>query len=190
MTMNPSEFSSIWSDKFPETWPRAESLKTLYGDRWVRIYSLPNAKRYPETEEERQQVLSRYSSVLTELSSSGNILVITCEWDNNPTPKEGTSSATGDSSNKQYWESFKENPDETSAESVSYRHLYIQEAMVQDTWLRELLLKVAEDEIAGVIIVSPNMDWIFHPYDGGMDVILKSRAERDSFAEKHKEWTE
>lgn len=50
--------------------------------------------------------------------------------------------------------------------------------------LDPLLRQVADDETGGVIIAPPDLRWLYHPYDGGADVIAPSTAERDALAKR------
>lgn len=34
----------------------------------------------------------------------------------------------------------------------------------------------------------PEFRWLYHPYDGGVDVILPTPAERDTLKERHQTW--
>ncbi len=52
--------------------PMAHELKVNFTDRWVRFHSLPESKRYPESNEEYQEVLSRHNQVLNELCAMNN----------------------------------------------------------------------------------------------------------------------
>jgi hypothetical protein len=51
-----------------------------------------------------------------------------------------------------------------------------------------LLRAVADDEISGVLLGPPNLGWLYHPYDGGADVILSTRAERNELKARHHTW--
>jgi hypothetical protein len=42
-----------------------------------------------------------------------------------------------------------------------------------------LLCKAADDVIANALLADTGLEWLHHPYDGGMDVIMPSRTERD-----------
>jgi hypothetical protein len=44
------------------------------------------------------------------------------------------------------------------------------------------------DVIANVMITDVTLRWLYHPYDGGMDVILPTTAERNSLRRRHSEW--
>ncbi|MHC5703306.1 DUF3885 domain-containing protein [Streptomyces tirandamycinicus] len=47
---------------------------------------------------------------------------------------------------------------------------------------------VANFQTAGAIIAPPDLRWLVHPYDGGVDVIATSRSERDAFRARHPDW--
>ena len=51
-----------------------------------------------------------------------------------------------------------------------------------------LLRAVADDEIGGVILGPADLRWLYHPYDGGADVILPTPFERDALKERHPAW--
>ena len=42
-------------------------LKAELTERWVRFYSLPNGKRYPETADEREEVRRRADTLLVDV---------------------------------------------------------------------------------------------------------------------------
>jgi hypothetical protein len=50
------------------------------------------------------------------------------------------------------------------------------------------LRQVADDAIANVILADVGLRWLYHPYDGGMDVILSSSGERDVLRDRHRDW--
>jgi hypothetical protein len=37
-------------------------------------------------------------------------------------------------------------------------------------------------------VADPALDWLYHPYDGGMDVIAPSTTERDALRDRHRGW--
>ena len=51
-----------------------------------------------------------------------------------------------------------------------------------------MLALVADDRTAGMIVASPSLAWLYHPYDGGGDVIAPSEAARDQLAAEHEDW--
>jgi hypothetical protein len=51
-----------------------------------------------------------------------------------------------------------------------------------------LLRRVADDVITNVVPADTGLGWLYHPYDGGMDVIMSSSAERDALRDRHRDW--
>ena len=52
-----------WQALFAGVPPLRHHLRQAFSERWLRIHNLPGAKRYPETDDERRQVLERYAVV-------------------------------------------------------------------------------------------------------------------------------
>lgn len=51
-----------------------------------------------------------------------------------------------------------------------------------------LLRAVADDRELGVILIPASGDWLYHPYDGGADVIAASPEHRDELAARFADW--
>ncbi|MEU0885332.1 hypothetical protein ABZ345_42640, partial [Lentzea sp. NPDC005914] len=52
-----------------------------------------------------------------------------------------------------------------------------------------LLRAVADDDAtAGVLITDAGLQRIYHPYDGGVDVMLTTNTERDQLRSRHTDW--
>jgi hypothetical protein len=66
--------------------------------------------------------------------------------------------------------------------------LYVGEATLDSPALEALLLLVADDKATGVILTDDRVEWLYHPYDGGGDVIAPNRAVRDLLREKYSAW--
>jgi len=64
--------------------------------------------------------------------------------------------------------------------------------MSQHSWqpgiFDAMLRLVADNTVANMMIADPQLDWIFHPYDGGADVILPSEDRRDSLKSQFRNW--
>src|SRR5690606_34077424 len=84
-----------------------------------------------------------------------------------------------------HWTSILLDPD---PEPGSWIHLYISEVPWSRGALDGVLRLVVDDQISNVTIADPDLRWLYHPYDGGMDVILPSPTERDTLRDRHSDW--
>ena len=69
-----------------------------------------------------------------------------------------------------------------------WMHLYVSRLPWSVGCLDQLLRRVADDVIANVLVADADLRWLYHPYDGGMDVVLPSSAERDALKDRHRDW--
>lgn len=70
----------------------------------------------------------------------------------------------------------------------SYWHVFASEWAWRPGVLDAILRLVTDDVVANVMVVHPGCGWLFHPYDGGMDVILETTAARDRIRSSHADW--
>ena len=70
----------------------------------------------------------------------------------------------------------------------SYWYLHVAKVEFTGRELNSLFRMVANDEVGNIMIICPCKGIIFHPYDGGADVVLASAEERDPLKEQHREW--
>jgi len=178
--------SRLWDERWPGCSKLPYELRAAR-DRWVRFHTLPDSKRYPGTEEEYEIVLARHKAVLAELVAGPELLVVTAGYSDSPQPQEpGRSPETvAVHPDATYWTSIGID-DEPGFES--WMHLYVSQVVWRPGILDPLLRQVADDVIANVLIADIGLQWLYHPYDGGMDVILPSPGERDALHDKHRDW--
>jgi len=50
------------------------------------------------------------------------------------------------------------------------------------------LLSIANDEIESLTITDMTLDWLYCPYDGGVDVFARSSAESDRLRVAYQDW--
>ncbi|MCA9708875.1 MAG: hypothetical protein KDK70_23725, partial [Myxococcales bacterium] len=56
-------FPSWWSERFGQTSPLGYRLRAAFPERWLRIHSLPQSKRYPDSAAELDVLLHRHRTV-------------------------------------------------------------------------------------------------------------------------------
>lgn len=63
------------SDKIP---PVGHMLRNNFSNQWFRIHSLPESKRYPDSEEETTLLLDRHVKVANEVLGEGKVSFRRC----------------------------------------------------------------------------------------------------------------
>lgn len=188
--MTKEEFNKFRSLAYPNTPPISHRFKDDYKDRWFRIHSLPNSKRYPDTENEWNILLMRQNNIITDLfTDNSKILLVTGEfnwW-------ERTNFITDEEivfkpyhfTRLDNIDLFTLNPDDYD-EHETYRAAFA-EILWEKNKYDDLLKAIANDETRALFI-SIEKDVLVAPYDGGIDLVLKDSETRDIYKEKYKQW--
>jgi hypothetical protein len=150
--------SRWFQQPFCQAFPLAHMMRQTFPDYWLRIHSLPESKRYPEDEAERQTVFdrhSRFGSAL--LGERAHCLIIQSRFNGFQRSAElmpeleWTQIHQVCEDDEDVWDSW----------------------MAHTTWdaaaFRTLLMAIADDREAHVSFVSEVTDCVFIPYDGGAD---------------------
>ncbi|NRQ41656.1 hypothetical protein HRH59_03610 [Rheinheimera sp. YQF-2] len=178
------EIDKFWKEYLHDFEPLAHELKLAFKDRWVRFHSLPESKRYPESELEYKEIFSRYDTVLLELGgTSSRMFVVLPEYSENNTalhPADGLRSLFPHS---EYWRTI-----DKLEECGVYWHLHVTEIQIPNEKLNALFRLVANDEVRNILVVLPEVRSVFHPYDGGADIIASSEEAKEELKNKYKAW--
>ena len=76
--MTSKEFEIFWESNYPDCPAIGYLLRKAFPDRWFRIHSLPESKRYPENEEDRKILLVRQNEIITDiLGNKAELLLVT-----------------------------------------------------------------------------------------------------------------
>lgn len=187
-----ADLTERWESRWPTCRPIGHELRTSAGGRWIRFHSLPGSKRFAETPEERAEVLSRHNTVLADLFSLVEAaderpvaLAITCAWGNRADRARPPDLVAADPA-ASFWRSHQRDPE--AAHSTMWTHLWTSTRPWSPGSMDELLTLVADWKTADVVIAPLSLDWLYHPYDGGADVIAASTVARDRLAAKYKAW--
>lgn len=163
-------FRRYWTDEYPGSPPIGFELRARYSQRWLRIHSLPLSKRYPQNDAEKLEVLRRHNAVLDKLlrPRNGFILLSTGYSEESSTvlphllqvdPVLGQES--------RYAFTVK------SDVGSPYWHFFITNQEWQTGCLDGLLTRIATDAIADVLVIGQKQQFIYAPYDGGADIIVR-----------------
>ncbi|WP_433512870.1 DUF3885 domain-containing protein [Nonomuraea sp. CA-143628] len=179
------ELSARWQSRWPDCPPVGHELRSD-PDCWVRFHSLPNSKRYAETEAEYRTVLHRYNAVLTEMFAGQEVYVTTVTY----VMDEGVTDlvpfdAHALNPGSRPWTRIREDEDPGPGSTT---HVHIGRQRWQPGCLDPLLRAVADNKCNSVIIMDTDLRRLYHPYDGGADVNLADKEERDQLKTAHADW--
>lgn len=190
--MTADQFDACWSDRYPEATWLPHLFRRVYSDRWFRIHSLPDSKRYAQTDAEWTTLLDRQNTLLTDLLGLGaEVVIVSGEYH-----FEGVDMPDYHAvSNALISLSFtltKQRVDLHQLEPSNYEPgAFYQSIFSEQTWqphkFDELLQEIAEDQTRAFFISWGNA-CIVAPYDGGVDILLKDNATRNYYRKKYRAW--
>lgn len=148
--------------------PAGFLLRQRYSDRWLRIHSLPESKRYPGRPAEYEELLNRHNTVASYVLGEGTqcSLFIARFGEDREWSDESLSSLIGSTPTHAI---ASEDPDEP-----------MQFFSVQVSWRRsafdKLIRAVADDQTGPILFANTAAGSIYAPYDGGADLFFPSSA--------------
>jgi hypothetical protein len=188
--MTKEEFNKVWSLTYNKSLPISNLFKIDFKEKWFRIHSLPKSKRYAESDEDWNILLTRQNEIINELfSDNEKVFIVTGEYNWGERTKFITDEEdvfkTYNFLRLDNIALFEINSDDYDEDDI-YRP-----AFAETTWClnkhNNLLKAIANDETRA-FFVSFDKNIIVAPYDGGLDLILKDTQTKDNYKEKYKEW--
>lgn len=189
--MTSDQFNAFWALNFADTIPIQHYFRYDYTDRWFRIHSLPESKRYADNEEEWCILLDRQNKIITDLLGNDSKFIL----------------VAGDYSSEGYRELHplqevnsiskipfvlldpidlnKLSPDEYEIGQF-YKPMF-SEQIWQPNKFDSILKDIADDHLR-VFFISVDKKLIIAPYDGGIDIILNDPETRNIYKQKYSDW--
>lgn len=160
--------------------PDGHTLRDRFPERWVRFHSLLGGERYAQTADARAEVRHRHEVVVAELRAPDEpLLVIAQDY----APGDGYHGWVARAlPSARLWRSLAASGDEP--ESTFWALEGIRDLHAID----DLMTLIADGDAGSVIIADSTLAWLYHPYDGGADVIARSSDERDRLRQAHADW--
>ncbi|MGL4637764.1 MAG: DUF3885 domain-containing protein [Beijerinckiaceae bacterium] len=167
------DFMSQWRREHPDILPIKDLLNGRnFPNRWMRIHSLPQSKRYAETPEEWAILLHRQNTLIDHLVPHHTPVQFVVNWIEpdshlfkayDPVPLGVLQEGEGEPEYDSYllettWENHSHNP---------------------------ILIMIADESLRGFFIAP---DCVIAPYDGGVDVIVKEPQTCYALKHRFKDW--
>ena len=187
--MTKEEFQKLWTLTYSDTVPISYLFRDDYSDRWFRIHSLPESKRYADNDNEWTILLTRQNEIITDLLGVGKeILIVTGDWE---TDKKAHL-VDKEKVFKDYSFTRLDNIDLYTLDSERYDRGQIYRPVFAETiWTPNqydsLLREIADDKTTAFFL-SFEDNIIVAPYDGGVDFVLKDSLTRDFYKNKYRQW--
>lgn len=187
--ISPDVFPPWWTERFGETAPLGHRLRSTLPDRWFRIHSLPDSKRYPQSEQERELLLQRQDAVAREILGPDCRLIAPVF----EASSIGTNAPLDGFPRRPFkcFASYRDPGDREGFGDDDDVSFDVSFWSTRSSWNlaveRSLLLAIADDELR-VLWMDAASGEIFAPYDGGVDVIASDTARRDSLKSKFSAW--
>ncbi|MFX1682215.1 hypothetical protein PV762_23610 [Mitsuaria sp. CC2] len=179
--------AQAWLNRFGDALPAGHLCRqSSLADRWLRIHSLPESKRYPDDDAQLAEVLRRQNAVASELLGEGALclLFFAC-WSGGP---EAARLAR-----KQTWLQTVGGMPElvlTAEESDDGDQMAFLAQPV--TWhpgaFDRLIADRANDRTWPLLFANLHRGSIYAPYDGGADLFYPSSEDVDPARSRHRDW--
>lgn len=185
--MTEDAFIEYWKKEYPEALPINNELKWVYPDRWFRIHSLPESKRYANSADEYKIILDRQNQLIDDLIEEESEVVISFGLYANDITNDNYKKLTdfGEFQKVFTIDLHNERPEEY--EDEMYFDIFVKTEKWKSGGKNEILKAIADDEIRAMF-VSPSKKCVIAPYDGGVDIIVDSCEKRDRLKSKYKDW--
>jgi hypothetical protein len=186
------DFGHRWASAWGDCRPIGYELRGCLASRWVRFHSLPGSQRYAESEEKYTEILRRHAVVIADLlhedgeRDDADLLIVTASWSTGQHRTVREAEVAELTPEARFWTRIL--TDDSEPEEPVWTHLWVSVSKLPDPHLLALFRLVADDVAGGVIVTSPAMHWLYHPYDGGADVIAASGEQRDRLRRRYAEW--
>jgi hypothetical protein len=192
--MKKENIESYWESNFPTCPPINYLLKIFYTDRWLRIHSLPDSKRYADTDTEWVTLFQTQNSILDDIFIEGEMIYLLTGVYSNLEITFPDNNLSDNAALKAFDFSALEKVDlyamtKDYCEENTFYTPYCTEIFYKSSQYNDLLKSIANDEIRAFFL-NPKSNIIFAPYDGGIDIIYSDKKTKDFYQTKYNHFTQ
>lgn len=179
-------FYDTWQLHFGDLPAVGHLMRSRLTSRWLRVHSLPNAKRYAEDQNEYAELLHRHNQVATEILGSGHVFVVAHAWGDVEDFRSvfrdiGWACRTGLVDATLTVLSNGEHPDE---------RIVLGNGLLDwapGSW-DDLIRDVADDRVGSLVVYNPRTGEAYAPYDGGADVFVRTSERVAELRDRWRDW--
>src|SRR5215471_17093414 len=184
-TAQDENFRKYWTEEYPSSPPIGFELRVRYGERWFRIHSLPLSKRYPQTDTEKLEVLLRHNAVLDKfLGPTDDFGLLSTGYSDESAPTLPRLLQTDPALRQKSRYAFTVKSDVGSP----YWHFFVCDEKWQSGCLDAMLRQISTNEIADVLVVGQKQKFVYAPYDGGADIIVRDSETKTKMQAQFSSW--
>ena len=146
-------------------------------DWWFRIHSLPDSKRYPETNEEWEILLLRHREISNSILLNGSVCRLTyAQFSGFDFPKAELPHLK--------WQFYKKIGDNEDSLDTWISDETIWDFQISEAWIR----KRSNDELGMIGFHSTESNSIYFPYNGGADIFSLNETLLSNIQKRFSKW--
>ena len=178
-----------WRATFGDIAPAGFVCRNAHPERWLRVHSLPESKRYPETNTERREILERHAAVARHVLGDGTQCTLFISrwgparvWAADDLPWLGVLPA--------HLASFLSPEDDGFVNEPDWE--WLQVFGIDITWKAHghdrLVLACANDATGPLLVANLFRGTAYAPYDGGADLFFPDSMAVDVARDAFGDW--
>ncbi|MFL9458957.1 hypothetical protein AB0758_49290 [Tolypothrix bouteillei VB521301_2] len=179
------EYQQWWQKFYGADPPVAHLLRSKIPDRWLRIHSLPESKRYAQTPDEYEILLSRHNTVATEvLGVQTRCQLFVSQYGEHPQSSVDTQDVP--QLEDLAFTFFDSLVDPTEPEMIM--NIWCAPVLWSSGQFDNLIKAVADYNAPFILFASLLTGEVYHPYDGGADLFVSSNKRQSELKQQYTQW--
>lgn len=180
-------YTKTWSEDYSKSSPAGFMLREAYPERWLRIHSLQNSKRYPDNKTDEEELLFRHIKSAKHVLDGDLVLFVSVYDDNPDAPLNGPEWIKDFDFEVVESKNIAEGGDDD--DDPYYLNTFGAKFNWDEGLFREIILDVAKENVGPVVFLSRTSKGVFAPYDGGADLFYINEVKKLQAQVELKDWT-
>jgi hypothetical protein len=188
--LNTADLAYDFGDRWGYQAPTSGRLRTAFSDGWVRFHSFANLQRYPPDAADIRQAHRRHRRVLQDVRRAhgrGRLIFVTAGAGPWEALAEDGSAFILDRKPRTVPGLVEWFNAPSDVPTYPYLRVY-GSASVTARQFDRLLGDIILGAPVSVTVADASMNWLYRPYDGGADVVLPTKTDRDRLARRYAGW--